>query len=102
MLYRQTFTAVGLSELDVVAPTTGTYVVQVSQTTPLFGRSALITLLKVNSTTKYTSAAGDKGFTQEVAAIAGDIIKITMSSTSADDNASNAVKTSVAITMGNL
>lgn len=97
-------TNTGLGELDYTAVNTDTYTVRVSSTLPSTaggnGASAVVTLVKVNNTTKYTSNAGDNGLEIQVACTAGDTIKVITSSGQANDNAINAVKTTVMISQG--
>lgn len=104
--YYTSFTSTNLGEIDVVVPTTDTYVVNVSLTLPSIPQSgaasAVVTTVKVNSSTKYTSNAGDFGLNYEVSCTAGDTIKITTASAQANDNAANAVKVSVAIYEGSV
>lgn len=94
----------GLGEIDIIAVTTGTYGVQCRLLLPTQiqsgSASAVVTVIKVNSTTKYTSAAGDLGVDIQVAATAGDTIKIITSSAQANDNANNAVRLDWAVSAG--
>lgn len=97
-------TSTGLGEMDFVVPNTDTYTVRVSLTLPSpiqgNGSSAVVTTVEVNSSTKYTSNAGDFGLVYQVPCTAGDTLKVTTSSSNANDNAINAVKVSIAISEG--
>lgn len=94
----------GLGEIDIIAPTTGTYGVQCRLHLPTQiqsgSPSAVVTVIKVNTSTKYTSNAGDLGVDIQVAATAGDTIKIITSSSNANDNAANAVRIDWAVSAG--
>lgn len=94
----------GLGEIDIIAVNTNTYTVRVRLDVPSIvkgnGSSAVVTLIKVNSSTKYTSNAGDNGLEIQVAASAGDTIKIVTSSANDNDNVINAVRVNWAISEG--
>ena len=97
-------TSSNLGEIDIIVPDTSMYTVKCTLTLPSIvqgnGQSAVVTVVKVNSTTKYTSNAGDFGVDCEVACSAGDTIKIITSSSNANDNAINAVRIQIAISEG--
>jgi len=59
--------------------------------------SQVVTLIKLNSSTKYTSNAGDAGASIAIAATAGDTIKVVTSSSLAQDNQPEAVKVTISI-----
>jgi hypothetical protein len=94
----------GLGELDYTAIATTTHTIRVRNTLPSIiqgnGASAVVTTIAVNSTTKYTSNAGDRGVDFQVAATSGDTIKVTTSSSNANDNSINAVVTTITISEG--
>lgn len=94
----------GLGEIDIYAVNTDTYTVRVRLLLPSIvqgnGASAVVTVVKVNSATKYTSNAGDMGLEIQVAATAGDTIKISTSSSNVNDNAINAVRIDWAVSQG--
>lgn len=94
--------ASGLSEQDIKVPTTDSYTVQATLALPSKGDgpSAVVTVIKVNSTTKYTSNAGDLGLKCIVACASGDTIKIITSSANTNDNAMNAVRITATIDQG--
>lgn len=88
----------GLSELDVKVPNAGTYLVSVRLTVPsIKGLSQVVTVVKVNSTTKYTSNPGDRGLQIRVGCAANDTIKVITSSSTPIDNVLNAVRITVSI-----
>jgi hypothetical protein len=97
-------TSTGLGEMDFIVPNSDTYTVRVALTLPSIiqgqGQSAVVTTVKVNSTTYYTSNAGDFGLVYQVACSAGDTLKVITASSNANDNAINAVKVRVAISEG--
>jgi len=96
----------GLGEIDIVVPTTDTYVVNCRLSLPSQiqgnGQSAVVTVVKVNSTTKYTSNAGDTGLECVIQCSAGDTIKVITSSSNANDNAINAVRVRVNVYEGSI
>src|SRR5579863_6880281 len=101
--YRSTST--GLGEIDVYAVDTAVYTIRVRLLlpTPQFtggGTTSVVTTVKVNSTTKYTSNVGDLGVDYQVACIAGDTIKVITTSSAAADNQLNAIKVDLAISEG--
>ena len=101
--YRSTST--GLGEIDVYAVNTNTYTIRVRLLlpTPQFtggGTTSVVTTIAVNSSTKYTSNAGDQAIDYQIAATAGDTIKVTTSSSNPNDNVLNAIKVSLAISEG--
>lgn len=121
--YLNTATVTGLQEFDFVVPTTDSYNVQgtlelPNQIVPTASQGAggggigtgstpglpipsqVVVVVKVNSTTKYTSNAGDRGFLVGVQCTAGDTIKVTLSSSLAQDTQLNAAKCTIAISEG--
>ena len=118
----QTTTVSGLQEFDFNAPSTDTYTVQGTLELPnivpamsAYGTgggagtgtgggaqvaSQVVTVVKKNSTTLYTSNAGDRGFMVGVTATAGDTIKVIFSSSLAQDEQLNAMKCTIAIYEG--
>lgn len=94
----------GLGEIDIIAVNTATYTIRARLNIPSIpqgnGESAVVTVIKVNSTTEYTSNPGDRGLEIQVAATAGDTIKIITSSSNANDNAMNAVRVNWAVSEG--
>ena len=97
-------TSTGIGEFDYTTTATDTFTVRVRHTLPSTaggnGSSSLVTLVKVNSTTKYTSNAGDNGLEIQVACTSGDTIKVITSSAAANDNVINAIKTTIMISQG--
>lgn len=107
--FSQTVVAVGLGETDIVVPDAGIYNVDVKHQIPqptasagssTPGPSQVLTLVKLNSTTKLTSAVGANGAWVQITAAAGDTLKVITSSSLAADNVLNAVKTTVAVSVG--
>lgn len=117
----QSATVTGLQEFDFVAPSTDAYTVQGTIQAPCIVPSAtqgagggagtgtgggaqiasqVVTVVKLNSSTKYTSNAGDKGFIVGINATAGDTIKVILSSSLAQDNQPNAIQCTIAISEG--
>ena len=62
--------------------------------------SQVVATIKHNSTTIFTSNAGDKGFLAGFQAVAGDTVSVTLSSSLASDNQLNAVKCTIAVYEG--
>lgn len=111
----------GLQEFDFVVPSTDQYTIQGTLQLPNIVPSALqgagggagtgtgggaqvnsqvVTVIKLNNTTKYTSTAGDRGFLTGVSATAGDTIKVIFSSSLAQDKQLNAMQCTIAIHEG--
>lgn len=59
--------------------------------------SQVVSVVKQNGSTKYTSAAGDRGFHIALLCAANDVITIDLSSAAAVDNLPNAIKCTVSI-----
>lgn len=118
-----TTTMTGLQEFDFYAPSTDSYTVQGTIQAPNVVpagtqgagggagtgtgggaqvNSQVLTVIKLNSTTKYTSTAGDRGFSTVVNATAGDTIKVILSSSLAQDNQPQAIQCTIAISEGPL
>ncbi len=120
--FYRTATFTGLTEFDYIVQEAGNYTVRcklelpsliVPTPTPGAGGGAgtgtnaastqaipsqVVTIIKLNSTTKLTSAAGDRGASVDISgASAGDTIKVILSSSLAQDNQPEAVKCTVAI-----
>jgi len=121
--YVSNITVTGLQEFDFIVPTTDTYNVAGTLQLPtnlvptaasgsggggigtgsvpgLPIPSQVVVVVKVNSTTKYTSNAGDRGFFIGVQATAGDTIKVTLSSSLAQDEQLNATQCTISISEG--
>jgi hypothetical protein len=65
--------------------------------------SQVVTLIKKNGTTIYTSAAGDRGATlNAISCTAGDVITVVTSSSLAQDQQLNAIQTTIALSEGPL
>ena len=94
----------GLVETDIGVPDAGFYNVDVKLQCPQLvfsgAVSAVVIVIKVNSTTKYTGTAGANGAYVSVSCSAGDTIKVITSSSNAVDNALNAVQGTIAISEG--
>jgi hypothetical protein len=118
----QTTTVTGLQEFDFIVPTTDAYTIQGTLEVPFVVPTAaqgpggggigtgstpglptpsqIVTVVKQNSTTKYTSNPGDKGFLTGINATAGDTIKVIFSSSQIQDEQLNAMKCTIAISEG--
>lgn len=87
----------GLQQTTIfTAPADGIYFVQgylsLPQITTDTAASAVVAVVKQNSTTKYTSGAGDMGFAiPQLSLSSGDVVSVTTSSSAACDNVINAV-----------
>jgi hypothetical protein len=113
----------GLQTYLIDVPNTDSYVVNVTNTLPTITttgnvgsgagsqpvltstpalQSSLITTIKHNSSTVYTSNAGDKSAYAVISATAGDSISIITSSSNAADEAINAIRSSISISEGNV
>lgn len=116
-------TMTGLQEFDFSAPSTDSYTVQGTIQAPNIVpsgtqgagggagtgtgggpqvNSQVLTVIKLNNTTKYTGTAGDRGFTTTINATAGDTIKVILSSSLAQDNQPQAIQCTIAISEGPL
>lgn len=116
-------TVTGLQEFDIAVPNAGTYQVRgklqlPANVVPTAAQGAgggtgnatavasaipsqVVSVVKLNSTTVLTSAAGDRGFKTSVnATAAGDLIKIILSSSLAQDNQPEAVQCTISIYEG--
>ena len=121
--FQLTTTVTNLQETDIVVPTTDQYTVQVTNQLPkadptvsTYGagggagtgtntgtqtQSAVVTVIKVNSSTQLTSSAGDRGAGPiTVQCTAGDTIKVITSSSASIDNQPQAVQTTITIAEG--
>lgn len=92
----------GLGTFSTSVDDTGVYEIIASLTLPTkakgaSGDSAVVTVLKQNSTTMRTSPAGEEGFMFPLTCAAGDTIQIILSSAATVDQASNVIKGTVAI-----
>ena len=91
----------GLVETDIGVPEAGLYTVDVKCTIPTLvsggGVSALVIVIKKNSSTEYTGAAGQQGAWTQFQCAAGDTIKVITSSANAVDSGLNAVKGVIAV-----
>jgi hypothetical protein len=94
----------GLGTFTTTMTQPGDYVVQVENNLPLARDgyySQLQTVIKQNSSTKLTSAAGASGAKVVIKGVAvGDTISVVTSSAQAADNQLNAIKTQVYIYQG--
>ncbi len=118
-----TQTVTNLGETDIVVPATDVYNIMVtiqqpSAEAPAASQGAgggagtgtgggprvpsqVVTVIKVNSTTKLTSNAGDLGVGLSTqTATAGDTIKVILSSSLAVDNQPQAIKATIAVSQG--
>lgn len=118
-------TVTNLGETDIVVPSTDQYIVQVTNqlrnidpvpsayssnagagggtNTGTQTQSAVVTVIKVNSTTQITSNAGDRGVGPiTVQCSSGDTIKVITSSSASVDKQPQAVQTTIAISQGAL
>jgi len=96
----------GLVNFSATITAAGDYVVKGQLQIPLLrdnpGKpSAVQVVVKKNSTTEYTGAAGATGFSVAIPAlVVGDVIHVITSSSNAIDNALNAVQCQVQIFQG--
>ena len=116
-------TVTNLQDTSIVVPTTDQYTIQVTNQLPkadptmsAYGanagagtgtntgtqtQSAVVTVIKVNSTTKYTSAAGDRGVGPlTLQCTAADTIHVVTTSAASIDNQPQAVQTTITISEG--
>ena len=116
-------TVTNLQDTSIVVPTTDQYTVQVTNQLPKADpvpsvyssnagagggtnsgtqtQSAVVTVVKVNSTTKYTSTAGDRGVGPlTLQCTSGDTIHVVTTSSSSIDNQPQAVQTTITVSEG--
>jgi hypothetical protein len=114
-------TVTNLGETDIVVPTTDNYIIQCTLQLPNVVPSAtagagggagtgtgggpqlnsqVVTVVKQNSTTRYTSNAGDRGFITQISCTAGDTIKVITSSSLSQDQQPQAVQVTITVTEG--
>lgn len=103
--YAQNLVFQGLGTITITSPYAGSFVVESKSTIPTItnggGVSALVCVVKQNTTTILTSATGANGIRALIPAVAvGDSISITYSSANAVDNALNAIKSNIVIWQG--
>ena len=96
----------GLQTFVFSCPDTNNYTVNCTLTLPTAQSlgtnvaSGVVTTIKHNSTTIYTSQPGDKGLQVAVGATAGDTLSVILSSSVAQDQVINAVRCTVGIWEG--
>jgi hypothetical protein len=100
-----TVTGLGSPIYSVTVPTADTYVIQASLTLPTTvtsgSPSAVVIVVKHNSTTVYTGAPGDEGFSLGgIQCAASDTLSVNLTSANSNDNQLNAVKMSVQVWEG--
>ncbi len=101
--FNKSFTAQGLGTIHTeTVPDTSIYAVTGKITLPTItqgssAQSAVVTVVNVNGSPVYTGEASAEGFETQASCTAGDIITIVLSSSVAEDNALNAVKTTATI-----
>ena len=82
-------------------PAAGPYYVQGQITLPTLvggaGASAVVVVVKQNSSTVYTGNAGATGFGTLINAAAGDTVSLVLSSSNAADQGLNVIKTSMQV-----
>src|ERR1700686_4439777 len=99
-------TITGLQTFVFSAPSTDNYTISGTLELPTAQSlgtniaSGVVTTVKKNSSTIYTSNPGDKGFLVGIAATAGDTFSIILSSSVTQDSVQNAVKCTVSISEG--
>lgn len=102
--FSQTVQFQGLVDTAIGIPNAGTYNVDVKLQLPQLvasgSASAVVTVIKDNSSTVYTGTAGANGAFAQVTCAAGDVIHVVTSSAATIDNAINAVKGTIAISLG--
>lgn len=104
--YRISAIYTGLGTFAVASvPTTDYYIIQGTLALPGISKgdahnSQAVILVKKNGSTIYTSTAGNASFRIGSSCAAGDAISIVLSSSLAEDIATNSIKTNVYITEG--
>ncbi len=98
-----TFGGLGTA-LDFKAPTADTYAISGSLTLPGIPQgsplaSAVVVVVNKNGSPVYTGLAGAKGFKTDVVCAALDEITVVLSSALAEDNAPNAVKSTISVSL---
>jgi hypothetical protein len=88
--FNTTATFTGLTTFTVIAPTTDAYEIAGTLTLPTItqgssANSQCVVTVAVNSSTQYTSSAGQEGFACLVTATAGQTISVTTSSSAPVD-----------------
>lgn len=102
--YSAQLVASGLGVFGVTVPNAGLYSLNAQISLPTLsnggGVSAVIAVVKVNSSTVYTGIAGATGAQVSTTCAVGDVLSLTLSSAAAPDLVLNAVKTTIAIDQG--
>lgn len=103
-MFNQNVEFQGIVDTAVGIPEAGLVTVDVKCTIPTLvaggGVSALVIVIKKNSSTIYTGTAGQQGAWTQVQVAAGDVIHVVTSSANAVDAALNTVKGVIAISTG--
>lgn len=106
-MFNQNITLVGLNSIDTAVPVTGPYFVSGKLSLPRLaaggGQSAVIVTItnRTGPVTLYTGPAGADGFYVDAGCVAGDILRVALtSSASADTSDINAVKAQIEIGSG--
>ncbi len=100
--FSQTLEFNGLGTIDQVVTEDGNYYVESKSTIPTISTgstpSALVTVIKQNGSTLFTSDAGQNGaYLNNIICAAGDTLSVTYSSTAAVDKVLNAVKSAIIV-----
>lgn len=103
-MFNQNVEFQGIVDQSIGIPEAGLVTVDVKCTIPTLvaggGVSALVIVIKKNAATEYTGSAGQQGAWTQFQVAAGDIVHVVTSSANAVDNALNAVKGVIAVSMG--
>lgn len=103
-MFNQNVEFQGLVDTAIGIPEAGLLTVDVKCTIPTLtaggGVSALVIVIKQNTTTKYTGIAGQQGAWTQFQVSAGDTVHVVTSSANAVDAALNAVKGVIAVSTG--
>lgn len=102
MNYSQNFTISGLQTLTIVVPVAGALTLsgKLSLPIPSLGAAAqsqVVTTIKQNGSTIFTSSAGQNGFTLPVLVAAQDSLSVQLTSSLAEDEVLNAVNGAISI-----
>lgn len=92
----------GLTSAQTSVPLAGLCQIICSLSLPMISKgssanSQVVTVIKQNGSTMYTSSAGAEGFQISLSCAANDVISVTLSSAAAVDQSLNVIKANVSI-----
>lgn len=98
-------TLAGLNSLSIPVLTTGPHVLSATLSAPQLSQGAsapsqVVVTVVQNSTTIFTSTAGQEGFKVDLLGTVGDVLHVTASSSAVVDQGPNTIKAVIGFTFG--